>query len=154
GALVQVNVDQSGTNLSIKQVGGMPIPMSRPTILIIDDNHDLLMFLATELREAGWQMMMAEDAAHARLLFKMAQPSAVLADYMLGEDDGLKLALEFEGKAPESRIILMTGGGLTEDELNVCNQRQIPILFKPFLASDVVNLIRNSAGRQMVAVAT
>ncbi|MGZ5434581.1 MAG: AAA family ATPase [Pyrinomonadaceae bacterium] len=154
GASVQVNVDQSGTNLSITQVGGTPIPMSRPTILIIDDNHDLLMFLATELKEAGWQMMMAEDAAHARLLFKMAQPSAVLADYMLGEDDGLKLALEFQKKAPESRIMLMTGGGLTEDELNVCNQRQIPILFKPFLANDVVNLIRNSARRQMVAVAT
>ncbi|MGQ0762151.1 MAG: hypothetical protein ACT4OT_09065 [Acidobacteriota bacterium] len=100
------------------------------------------------------QMMMVKDAAHARLLFKMAQPSAVLADYMLGEDDGLKLALEFQEKARESRIMLMTGGGLTEDELDVCNQRQIPILFKPFLANDVVNLIRNSARRQMAAVAT
>jgi len=154
GALVQIDLDHSGTNLSITQTGGGTRVLSHPTILIVDDNHDLLMFLATELKEAGWQMLMAEDAAHARRLFKMARPGAVLADYMLGEDDGLKLALEFQAEAPATRVVLMTGGGLTEDELNTCCQREIPILFKPFLANEVINLIRTSSGRQMAAVAS
>ena len=100
GALVQVGLDQTGQSLAITQVGGVAVIAPRPTILIVDDNRDLLMFLATELKEAGWQMLMAEDAAHARRLFRMARPGAVLADYMLGEDDGLKLALEFQSNAP------------------------------------------------------
>src|SRR6185295_4470772 len=123
GALVQVDTDESGTNLSIKQVGVVALAASPPTILIVDDNHDLLMFLATELKEAGWEMLMAEDAVYARRQFKTARPGAVLIDYMLGEDDGLKLALEIQTQAPATKVVLMTGGGLTEDELNVCNAR-------------------------------
>jgi CheY-like chemotaxis protein len=155
GALVQIDLDQTQTNLSITQAGGRSTPaIARPTILIVDDNHDLLMFLATELKEAGWQMLMAEDGTHARRLFRMAQPGAVLADYMLGEDDGLRLALEFQEKAPATRVVLMTGGGLTEDEMNLCYQRGIPILFKPFLASEVINLLKAPVAKQVAAVAS
>lgn len=151
GALVQIDLDHTGSNLSITQVGGVWQVVPHPTILIVDDNHDLLMFLATELKEAGWHMLMAEDAVHARRLFNTARPGAVLADYMLGEDDGLKLAMEFQAKVPTTKIVLMTGGGLTEDELNLCCDRGIPILFKPFLANEVINLIKTPTGKQMAA---
>src|SRR5439155_2109457 len=114
----------------------------RPAILIVDDNHDLLLFLAAELKEAGWQMLMAENAERARFLFREMQPGAVLLDYLLGDDDGLKLGLEFQARAPATDIIIMTGGGLSDDELAICAERNFPILFKPFLASDVLNLIR------------
>jgi len=99
-------------------------------------------------------MLMAEDAAGARRLFQTAQPAAVLADYMLGEDDGLKLALEFRAGTPATKIVLMTGGGLTDDELNICRDDGIPILFKPFLASDVINLIKAPSHQPRAAIAT
>jgi DNA-binding NtrC family response regulator len=115
---------------------------ARPAVLIVDDNRDLLLFLTAELREGGWQMLMAENAAHAREVFLRCQPGAVLLDYLLGEDDGLKLGLEFQAHNPNTQIIMMTGGGLTEEELFICNEHNFPILFKPFLACDVLNLIR------------
>lgn len=153
GALVRIDLDHTGEKLLITQVGeGVRVAPGR-TILIVDDNHDLLTFLAAELKQAGWQMLMAEDAANARHQFRMAQPGAVLVDYMLGEDDGLKLALEFRDKAPATRLVLMTGGGLGADELNICCDQAIPILFKPFLANEVINLIKAPSGRQMAAVA-
>jgi len=34
--------------------------------------------------------------------------------------------------APDTKVILMTGGGLSEDELLVCQQRDLPVLFKTF----------------------
>lgn len=153
GALVHIDLDQTRKDLSITQSGGITIPARPEAILIVDDNRDLLMFLATELKEAGWHMLMAEDAASARRLFKMAQPAAVLTDYMLGEDDGLKLALEIQALAPATRLMLMTGGGLTEDELHICGEHGIPILFKPFLANEVINLIKAPSHRARAAMA-
>jgi len=61
---------------------------------------------------------------------------------MLGNDDGLKLALEFQAAAPSAQMILMTGGGLSEEEMMVCRQEYIPILFKPFVADEVLSLIK------------
>jgi len=151
GALVRIDLDHTGEKLLITQVGDAVRVAPSKTILIVDDNHDLLTFLAAELKHAGWEMLMAEDAAQARHLFKMARPGAVLVDYMLGEDDGLKLILEFRANAPATRLVLMTGGGLGEGERKICCDQAIPILFKPFLANEVINLIKASSGRQMAA---
>jgi hypothetical protein len=40
-----------GETLSINEVGHTSSPPRRPVILIVDDNRDLLLFLATELKE-------------------------------------------------------------------------------------------------------
>jgi ATP-dependent protease Clp ATPase subunit/ActR/RegA family two-component response regulator len=152
GALVRISVGDD-SELSIDQVAGVARPWSRPAILIVDDNHDLLMFLATELKEAGWEMLMAENARTARQLFYELQPGAVLVDYLLGDDDGLKLGLEFQARTPAPQIVVMTGGGLSAEELVICRDRDIPILFKPFLATEVLNLIRRPSARRSAAAA-
>lgn len=154
GTLVRVSANPGAENLTIQQVAGSTrTPVTRPAILIVDDNHDLLMFLATELKEAGWEMLMAENARAARRLFYELQPGAVLLDYMLGEDDGLRLGLEFQAQAPATQIVLMTGGGLSENELAICRERGIPTLFKPFLASEVLQLIRGPYQRRSAVAA-
>jgi ActR/RegA family two-component response regulator len=154
GTLVRISVDAAAENLTIQQVGGSTqTPSPRPAILIVDDNHDLLMFLATELKEAGWEMLMAENTHAARRLFAELRPGAVLLDYMLGEDDGLKLGLEFQARAPETQIVIMTGGGLSDEELAVCRARGIPTLFKPFLANEVLQLIRRPYQRRSAVAA-
>ena len=45
----------------------------------------------------------------------------------------------------------MTGGGLSDDELTICAERGFPILFKPFLAHDVLNLIGGPYRRTLAA---
>jgi ATP-dependent Clp protease ATP-binding subunit ClpA len=153
GTLLQVSLAETGESLEIKAVGKTAKVAPRPAILIVDDNHDLLLFLAEELKEAGWQNLMAESAEHARRLFNDLRPGAVLLDYMLGDDDGLRLGLEFQEQVPSTRIIVMTGGGLSDKELALCRERDIPILFKPFLANEVLNLVTGSCPRPMKPVA-
>jgi len=150
-AIVQVGVSDNGEQLTIREVGRTGPAPPRPAILIADDNHDLLLFLATELKEAGWEMLIAESAVHARRLFYQLRPGAVLLDFMLGDDDGLKLGLEFQAQAPGTHIIIMTGGGLSDEELTICAERNFPILFKPFLAHDVLNLISGPYRRTLAA---
>jgi DNA-binding NtrC family response regulator len=67
----------------------------------------------------------------------------VLLDYLLGDDDGVKLGLEFQAQAPRTQVIIMTGGMLSPEEETTCQGRDIPVLRKPFLASNLLNLIRS-----------
>jgi len=152
-AIVQISAAADREGLSINEVGHTASPPRRPAILIVDDNRDLLLFLATELKEAGWEMLTADNAAYARRLFKERRPGAVLLDYMLGEDDGLALGLEIQQSAPDTKVVMMTGGALSEDELVICGERNIPILLKPFLAQDILNLVRGSGPRSFAAAA-
>lgn len=154
GAQVSVSVNDASESLSLVCSGGaLPVARQTPTILIVDDNHDLLFFLAAELREEGWEILIAENGSQARLAFYQRRPDVVLLDYMLGEDDGLKLGLEFQTQAPLTHIILMTGGGFSDELQAVWKERDLPVLYKPFLAHDVVNLVRGRISKATAAVA-
>jgi DNA-binding NtrC family response regulator len=144
GATVRVAVSADGNGLVITPDEAMEKAiLPRPSILVIDDNHDLLLFLTGEMRDEGWQMLTAESAANARELFQRGKPNTVLIDYLLGEDDGLKLALQFHAQSRDTQIILMTGGGLSREEQAVCEEHGFPILYKPFLTEDVLKFLRD-----------
>ncbi|HVQ38515.1 MAG TPA: AAA family ATPase [Pyrinomonadaceae bacterium] len=154
GAQVSVLVDSDGENLSITSAGGATGTVRQhPTLLIVDDNHDLLFFLAAELKEEKWEVLIAEDGPQARLSFYQRHPDVVLLDYMLGDDDGLQLGLEFQQQAPLTHIILMTGGGFSNELQAVCEERNLPVLYKPFLAQDILNLVRGRMGKVSTSTA-
>ncbi len=154
GAEVRVSVNDGSESLAITCSGGQqPVPRQTPTILIVDDNHDLLFFLAAELKEEGWEVLIAEDGPQARLAFYQRRPDVVLLDYMLGEDDGLQLGLEFQLQAPLTHIMLMTGGGFSDELQAICEERDFPVLYKPFLAQDVLNLVRGRFSKIHAAAA-
>lgn len=151
GALVRVALDDRTETLSMHQIGSSARMVTRPAVLIADDNHSLLLLLASELKEAEWEVLMADNASDARRLFSELPPGAVVLDYMLGDDDGLKLGLEFQTESPATQIVIMTGGRLSDAELALCRDRDIPILFKPFLSNEILNLIRRPLRRALAA---
>jgi DNA-binding NtrC family response regulator len=118
----------------------------------VDDNHDLLLFLEHLLAQAGWTLLTAESAQQAREMFAQHTPNAVLLDYMLGDADGVAVGLEFQTRAPQTQVIIMTGGVLPPEEETICQQRDIPILRKPFFANDILDLIRARLFRGLTAV--
>src|SRR6266850_6774758 len=154
GGQVNVSVRDDSKALSIQCSGGnQPLARKTPSILIVDDNHDLLFFLATELKEERWEVLIAENGPQARLAFYQRRPDVVLLDYMLGEDDGLQLGLVFQQQAPLTHILLMTGGGFSDELQLVCQERDFPVLYKPFLAHDVLNLVRGRFSKTNAAAA-
>jgi two-component system response regulator HydG len=112
-----------------------------PTVLIVDDNRDLLLFLEQLLEEAGCTMLIPGSAHQARAVFAQHSPHVVLLDYMLGDDDGVKLGLELQTRAPHTQVIIMTGGMLSPAEITTCRERGIPVLRKPFLPHDILDLM-------------
>jgi CheY-like chemotaxis protein len=152
GACLHVELSTDRESLVIRAEQGRVAPsLQHPTVLIVDDNHDLLLFLEHLLTQAGWTFLTAASAQQAREVFAQHLPNAVLLDYLLGDDDGVALSLEFQTQAPQTQVIIMTGGVLSAEEVTICQERDIPILRKPFLADDVLELIRARLLRSLAA---
>lgn len=95
------------------------------------------------MAESGWNLVTAETASEARSLAQRHKPNAALMDYMLPDGNGVLLGLELQRADPGILIIVMTGTILPPEEEAICEEHDFPILRKPFLASDVMNQIRN-----------
>jgi len=150
GARVRVDLAADGESLHIHSVEGVARTPAHPTVLLVDDNRDLLHFLERLMADAGWKLLTAESATEARKLAAAEKPNAALLDYMLPDGNGVELGVEFLQSQPHMLVIMMTGTILPPEEEALCEEHDFPVLRKPFLASDVMNQIRsrltNAAG--------
>jgi len=144
GARVRVDLAEDGESLRIHSVAGDGARApAHPTVLLVDDNRDLLHFLERLMADAGWKLLTAESAAEARKLVAAEKPNAALLDYMLPDGNGVELGVEFLQAQPRMLVIMMTGTILPAEEEALCEENNFPVLRKPFLASDVMNQIRS-----------
>jgi ATP-dependent Clp protease ATP-binding subunit ClpA len=144
GARVLVEVGESRDKLNIRsQEAALSAAATHPTVLLVDDNRDLLHFLERLMADAGWKLLTAESATEAKRLVREHKPNAALLDYMLPDGNGVELGVEFLQAVPNALVIVMTGTILPPDEEALCEEHNFPVLRKPFLASDVMNQIRS-----------
>ena len=143
GGLVRAEVGDDG-KLNIRaQDGDVTMGPAHPTVLLVDDNRDLLHFLERLMADAGWTLLTAENATDAKRLMQENRPNAALLDYMLPDGNGVELGVEFLQSVPQMLVIVMTGTILPPEEEALCEEHDFPVLRKPFLASDVMNQIRS-----------
>ena len=138
---VEVNPDQQALTLRATSIGEEAAP-AHPTVLLVDDNRDLLQFLERLMAESGWELMAAESASEARRMVAKRKPNAALLDYMLPDGNGVELAQQLKQVVPSLQVIMMTGSMLPAEEEAICEEHDFPVLRKPFLATDVMNQIR------------
>ncbi len=143
GALVRAELGEDGKLNLRSQDGDGTVGPAHPTVLLVDDNRDLLHFLERLMADAGWTLLTAENATDAKRLMQEHKPNAALLDYMLPDGNGVELGVEFLQSVPQMLVIVMTGTILPPEEEALCEEHDFPVLRKPFLASDVMNQIRS-----------
>jgi CheY-like chemotaxis protein len=143
GALVRAELGEDGKLILRSQDGDGEMGPAHPTVLLVDDNRDLLHFLERLMADAGWTLLTAENATDAKRLMQEHKPNAALLDYMLPDGNGVELGVEFLQSVPQMLVIVMTGTILPPEEEALCEEHDFPVLRKPFLASDVMNQIRS-----------
>jgi ATP-dependent Clp protease ATP-binding subunit ClpA/ActR/RegA family two-component response regulator len=152
GARVRVELAEDKESLNIRSIdqGAVRAPQ-HPTVLLVDDNRDLLRFLERLMAQAGWRLLTAESAESAHVVLGDQTPNAALLDYLLPDGNGVELGVLLQRKSPGVQVIIMTGAQLTPEEEAICQEYDFPILRKPFLANDVLNLIRARLFRSSAA---
>jgi ATP-dependent Clp protease ATP-binding subunit ClpA len=116
---------------------------AHPTVLIVDDNRDLLRFLERLMAQAGWKLLTAESTQGVRELMTREKPNAALLDYLLPDGNGVDLGVKLREKAPNMPIIIMSGLELPGEDQITCEEQGFPVLRKPFLAAEIMNQIRS-----------
>jgi CheY-like chemotaxis protein len=143
GGRIRVDVTEDKSGLVIHAAGAAePSAMPHPTVLIVDDNRDLLRFLERLVAQSGWKLLMAETAEAGLELVTREKPSVALLDYLLPDDNGVALGMRLREMAPGLPVIIMSGAELPGKDQITCEEHDFQILQKPFLANEIMNQIR------------
>jgi len=77
-----------------------------PRILIVDDDPNLLVLLADQLRNDGFEIQTARDGEEALRRLDGGWPDLLIVDMMMARMDGLTLAREIKARADLPIIVL------------------------------------------------
>lgn len=85
-------VNASSSSFAVRQnyQETMEIQHSKHTILLVDDEEDILEFLSYNLRKAGFKVYTAKDGREGIEMVKDISPSLVLLDVMMPNLDGVE----------------------------------------------------------------
>jgi len=118
-------------------------------ILVIDDDPVSLRFVATLLREKGYDVLTAEDGRYGCQLAKQHRPDLVVSDLLMPYRDGFRVVRTLRSDADLTRIpvILLTMRGGEDDVVRGLDEGADDYVVKPFNARELLARIRKQLDR-------
>ena len=83
-------------------------------ILVVDDDKRIRSMLEMMLVRAGHQVDTASDGQQALEHLAGTPVDLIILDIVMPEKDGLETIMEIRKKAPEMKVIAISGGGVIE----------------------------------------
>jgi len=132
----------------------VPMFMSRPHILVVDDNRDAAETLAEMMRIEGFPVAVALDGASALTAFEQIKPAVVLLDMGLPDVDGAEVARQMRRlhAGRTAQIIAVTGWGQAEDRERTRQAGVDLHLVKPVDPGDLLRLLDQRLGQPPRAI--
>jgi two-component system, OmpR family, phosphate regulon response regulator PhoB len=118
--------------------------MSKPRILIVDDETSLVDVLAYNFAREGFDVATAHDGREALLKCRTSVPDIVLLDVMLPVMDGLQVCRQIRGDArmKDVRVLMLTAKGEETDEIVGFHLGADDYVAKPFRTRPLVERVK------------
>ena len=107
------------------------------SILIVDDEEDILNVLKLILTKEGYQVDTALDGKQALQLFRKNSYDIVLTDLRMPEMDGMELLERIKEIRPETEVLIMTAYASVDSAVLAMKKGAADYIVKPFLNEDV-----------------
>jgi two-component system NtrC family sensor kinase len=108
------------------------MPHTRPSLLIVDDDRDLVSLLADAATARRYRTVTATSLAEA-LSHVAEQPADVaLVDLALGADSGLEVIATLKASAPDSEIVVISGTASLASAIRSYDLAAFAFVQKPF----------------------
>ncbi|MBW4048135.1 MAG: sigma 54-interacting transcriptional regulator [Proteobacteria bacterium] len=117
-----------------------------PSILVVDDDADLLRLLGMRLQSAGYKPVPVASAEEALARLAVARPRAVITDLRMQGMDGMALFERIHATDPSLPIIILTAHGTIPDAVAAAQSGVFGYLTKPFESSELLALLARAVG--------
>ncbi|QBK06229.1 response regulator [Hylemonella gracilis] len=111
------------------------------TLLVVDDDADMLRLLTLRMEAAGYRVLTAASAETALTQLALERPQLVLSDVRLPGKDGLTLFDEIHAQHPMLPVILLTAHGSIPDAVEATSRGVYTYLTKPFDGKELLDKI-------------
>ncbi len=115
--------------------------MEKHTILVVEDDPNILLELKKTLVDEGYQVDTADNGKDALKLWKQNIYDLVLADLRIPSVDGIVVIDKIKTNQPHTQVIILSGQGNEEDLIVAINKHVFKFLKKPADMADVLNVI-------------
>lgn len=117
---------------------------SKKTILLVDDEEDLVAALTVRLEASGFNVLVAKDGLMALKMGRSDNPDLIILDLMLPKMDGYKVArlLKFDKRYSHIPILILTARGQDSDREMSRKVGADEYMVKPFTSSDLLDRIK------------
>ena len=120
----------------------------RSSVLLVDDDRDLLGLLAFLVEQAGLTPLLASDPATALDLFTKEDPSVAIIDLTLSPLwDGLDVVEELRRRSSSIPILVLTARASEDDKVRALDKGADDYVVKPFGHRELVARIKAHARR-------
>jgi DNA-binding response OmpR family regulator len=123
--------------------------MDYVTLLVVDDDVDLLQMLQRRLERDGYEVMAVEGGRQALLALRRRLPDLAIVDILMPEMDGFELAVEIK-KRGDIPLVFLSSVGETRTRIEAIRRFAEDYVVKPFdyqeLLARVQRILRRTAG--------
>lgn len=113
----------------------------KKTIMVVDDNPDIITIVKTILEGRGYNVLSASSGPELLNLLDSTKPDLIILDIMMPEMDGLEVLTRLKGVSETASIpvILLTAKVQYEDVLGGYKLGADYYITKPFTSTQLVN---------------
>lgn len=118
----------------------------KKTILIVDDNQEILSFMQAALEVAGYDVRTAAEGSQALAEQTKRPADLLITDIFMPGQDGIETLRDSKVRFPQTRVIVMSAGGGTSRELDYLPAATLiganATLHKPFGLRELLDTVR------------
>jgi CheY-like chemotaxis protein len=127
------------------------MPESAKTILVIDDEPDVITYLTTLLEDSGYVVVAAKDGQDAMSKVQQSRPDLITLDITMPEKSGVRFYREMKENDQLKDIPIIIVTGISEDfERFISTRKQVPppegYVHKPIDKENMLDLVASLTG--------
>lgn len=114
--------------------------------LVVEDDPVLLEAIGRVLAREGHRVTLARDGVQALERFAQDPAELVITDIIMPEKEGVETILSIKGRAPDVRVVAISGGGRTPANAFLQVAKALgadATLAKPFTLSALMDVVRS-----------
>ncbi len=119
--------------------------MSRPTVLIVEDEELMRGILRQLLEGAGFDVFTADSGENAIDVFSTSNIDVTLTDIKMSGIDGLTLLDRIKSLDDEAMVVMMTAYSSVDTAVAALRKGAYDYVTKPFVNEDLIQTVRNAA---------